>query len=335
MRPDFNKLLYERERLKNGRDRGKQGINNDNHREFSKGKAAILNDVPEDFVTDDLWVSHPYETLPTHEQRVGRKKNNKFGNENLSPLRRYLLSEVGNHWDDIYSEICKHNHKNKTINFHIFQHLFREVEIQTRIGPKGLIQYFSNRSGWQDVDDFYKRYARDRVTEKLYIHPVTKILCSAKPKKIQLKTYNWQWFRWNGSPDKRFFFENGIWYQIVFEILKREDAFFETEITRPLKKHQVDWNYIFNRPPEIDWIKVKEKKEVEFKCLHFKSSFENTLYKGKTHGCTYENLFSFWGRPMRAIGKFQLSTQDVKKHNLVERKKNADKKYRSNPRIEE
>lgn len=57
-----------------------------------------------------------------------------FG-ENLNPLRRYLLNQIGRNWDDIYSEISKNCDKESAIGNHIYEHLWsfivkpEEIEI--------------------------------------------------------------------------------------------------------------------------------------------------------------------------------------------------------------
>ena len=49
-------------------------------------------------------------------------------NENLSPLRRYLESQVGRPWDKVYSEIRANLDARKATGLHILQHLDCYVE---------------------------------------------------------------------------------------------------------------------------------------------------------------------------------------------------------------
>src|SRR4051812_28161761 len=48
-------------------------------------------------------------------------------NENLAPLRRFLLSRVGRPWDAVYGEICERINRDSAVQLHIWQHLMWEV----------------------------------------------------------------------------------------------------------------------------------------------------------------------------------------------------------------
>src|SRR5688572_17613136 len=47
----------------------------------------------------------------------------KFLNENLAPLRRFVRSRVGRPWDKVYAEICERINCNSAVQLHIWQHL--------------------------------------------------------------------------------------------------------------------------------------------------------------------------------------------------------------------
>jgi hypothetical protein len=51
--------------------------------------------------------------------------------ENLSPLYRFLISRVGEKWDDVYSEISEQIKPGSTIQEHIRVHLFDFIETKT------------------------------------------------------------------------------------------------------------------------------------------------------------------------------------------------------------
>jgi hypothetical protein len=48
-------------------------------------------------------------------------------NENLAPLRRYLLSNVGRPWDKVFSEMSRHMRLDSAVQLHIWQHVQWEV----------------------------------------------------------------------------------------------------------------------------------------------------------------------------------------------------------------
>jgi hypothetical protein len=60
-------------------------------------------------------------------------------NENLAPLRRFLVSRVGRSWDTVYSEIRTRLSPRNTIDMHVWQHLFDYV-LFARPSRKGGIQ---------------------------------------------------------------------------------------------------------------------------------------------------------------------------------------------------
>ena len=51
----------------------------------------------------------------------------KYLNENLAPLRRYLRSQVGRHWDEVYGDVCQRINRNSAVQLHIWQHLVEYV----------------------------------------------------------------------------------------------------------------------------------------------------------------------------------------------------------------
>lgn len=54
-------------------------------------------------------------------------------NENLAPLRRYLRSQVGRPWDEVYGEICRRIDRDSAVQLHVWQHLSREVCVDPHV----------------------------------------------------------------------------------------------------------------------------------------------------------------------------------------------------------
>lgn len=63
------------------------------------------------------------EDSPRQEGLKKRHRDRKWLNENLSPLERYLASQVGRPWDSVYSEICAGIDRRNTVQRHIHEHL--------------------------------------------------------------------------------------------------------------------------------------------------------------------------------------------------------------------
>jgi hypothetical protein len=83
----------------------------------------------------------------------------------LGPLHRFLISKVGQKWDDVYSEIRETLNPDSTVQIHIMGHVFQFVEINTRIDENGEIYVLG-------------RYSRYNIYGgQLYVHPETGILC--------------------------------------------------------------------------------------------------------------------------------------------------------------
>ena len=53
-------------------------------------------------------------------------------NENLAPLRRYLMKQVGRPWNKVFSEICEHLRTDSTVQEHVRRHLGDFVAIHGR-----------------------------------------------------------------------------------------------------------------------------------------------------------------------------------------------------------
>ena len=54
-------------------------------------------------------------------------------NEYLNPLKRYLRSQVGRRWDDVYSEINESSPVDSVIGAHIYQHLFQFICVRPEV----------------------------------------------------------------------------------------------------------------------------------------------------------------------------------------------------------
>lgn len=201
MRPDFNKLLCERERPRS----------KDKYCNYRKLRSF-------DVASND----EEYETLL---QREGMKKrygyDTKNFNENLNPLEGFLRARLGRNWDDVYSEICSTFDKRSVINQHILIHLFQYVEIQIA-EIDGELKYFSpyeyyESNGWKPIARGYFDYYVDprdgclmpNVGKKTH-NQINREL-AAKRKAEEAKVYR----KLNETDCLRK--EDGIWYSFTNE----------------------------------------------------------------------------------------------------------------------
>ncbi|MDP3697780.1 MAG: hypothetical protein Q8R55_07275 [Candidatus Taylorbacteria bacterium] len=86
----------------------------------------------------------------------------------IGPLKRFLQSRIGQHWDKVYSELSQSLDKRSLTGRHIWQHVWIEVERNPRIGSDGQV-----RAG----------FPYSYVVHGLYIHPKTGVLSWAGRRK--------------------------------------------------------------------------------------------------------------------------------------------------------
>lgn len=75
----------------------------------------------------------PLEELPLREP-IDRD-GNKWFDDLLGPLKRFLASRVGRPWDAVWSEICEHLDRRGLLQRHVFVHL--EAMVAVRVVRRG------------------------------------------------------------------------------------------------------------------------------------------------------------------------------------------------------
>ncbi len=84
-------------------------------------------------------------------------------NENLAPLRRYLLKQRGRLWNDVFSEICKQLDTGSTVKMHIREHLEDFIMVSIHVDANGKWLGQSRFGGVQPLDGWWPN---------LYVDPV-------------------------------------------------------------------------------------------------------------------------------------------------------------------
>lgn len=105
MRPDMAKVIVERPRHKGWAWRR------------PKGYKRNLQRAPEDGGPAREGMKRPW---------AGGQK---YLNEHLGPLRRYLDKQVGRPWDKVYSEICAHINRDSAVQDHVRDHVDEYVGV--------------------------------------------------------------------------------------------------------------------------------------------------------------------------------------------------------------
>ena len=120
MRADMHKVIVERPRWGGGRERHNRRAN------------------------------VPLEDRPTRESMRAAHTDRKSFGENLAPLRRWLRSQVGRPWGDIYSDACSVIKPDSTVRKHIKVHLLEMVERHTFL-RNGEVWCF--QCGWWNANE--------------------------------------------------------------------------------------------------------------------------------------------------------------------------------------
>jgi hypothetical protein len=85
--------------------------------------------------------------------------NRKWPNENLAPLRRFLMSNAGRPWDKVRAELLLHVDQRNAVQQHILAHVDNYVEREVRATPrkngKGVAIEYRCRwpLGWANVEE--------------------------------------------------------------------------------------------------------------------------------------------------------------------------------------
>ncbi|MGK7876109.1 MAG: hypothetical protein AB4426_23280 [Xenococcaceae cyanobacterium] len=126
----------------------------------------------------------------------------KYFSDNLGPLYGWLRSKKGQHWDDVYSELCQRLDLRTLSGQHILSHVWDYVERYVVIIDG--VPYRKH----------YPQYQIGRWRDEMYIHPDTGILCLAKkPPKPPPKKRN---DLVEIDPYHQYHKLDDIWYLITF-----------------------------------------------------------------------------------------------------------------------
>jgi len=127
-----------------------------------KGQKISLVKLTEEATTDGLL--SPYLIKP--------RNKTKWFSDCLGPLYQWLQSNVGQHWDDVYSKLCQILDITTLSGQHIVFHVWGYVE-RNAVLIDG-VPYRKNRKSYATAIPLGYGY------KQLYVHPETGILCLAK-----------------------------------------------------------------------------------------------------------------------------------------------------------
>lgn len=108
------------------------------------------------------------EQAPQREPISMHRGGSKHLNENLAPLRRFLVRRVGRKWDDVYAEICATIRPDSAVQKHVLDHL-RDM-VYTRVVERDGTLYEHGSRGVRALPEMYRRWA------PVYVCPDTGVL---------------------------------------------------------------------------------------------------------------------------------------------------------------
>jgi len=81
---------------------------------------------------DKKFKPNNFENAHQHESiKFMHASGTRYFNDNLEPLKRYLLSKVGKNWNKVHGELCSKLNKTTISGLHVFNHLFDYVALNT------------------------------------------------------------------------------------------------------------------------------------------------------------------------------------------------------------
>jgi hypothetical protein len=107
------------------------------------------------------------EDLPPKVSMQRGRNGGKWLNENLAPLRRFLVRQAGRPWNDVFSEICQVIDSRSTVKQHVRSHIEDIVAVKTKLVDGEIYE----TGGYSAV---YTPLSK--ANQALYVDPLTGVL---------------------------------------------------------------------------------------------------------------------------------------------------------------
>src|SRR5688500_5123399 len=138
--------------------------------------------------------SVPDELLPKFEGIRRPHTDRKSFGEHLGPLKRWLRSNVGRLWNEVYSEAAQVIRLDNPVRAHIRDHMFEMVQRYTFM-PVVPVWCYDSRS-WDSCELPVAQITSHSICPTFFVHPQTGILCEAamrrrKPTPTAVKDLKW------------------------------------------------------------------------------------------------------------------------------------------------
>lgn len=108
----------------------------------------------------------PFDELPRHEPMLGRwKGREKWLNEHLGPMRRFLRSNIGRPWNCVHRDLCEHVSFDNAVQGHVLAHIYEFVHLHVEVHDAATVY---SKHGW--------RRHQKLAVNSMYVCPRTGIL---------------------------------------------------------------------------------------------------------------------------------------------------------------
>ena len=287
MKKYFDKILVERPRTGGcGKERSRQ-----NRHETRR----ICKSIP----FEEDWDTPDFRGMKrVHTSKPNSYDDKKQLNENLNPLRRFLNSRIGQPWDKVYSEIMSGLNMNNAVQYHVWQHLIKFGEVQTKTYMEGNTVMASGVIGPESMTTSYGR-------EEFYVDPRDGTLRKTKkrPRYRREKEMSNSSYYDPKNPLIQFHKIGEVWYEFKFREATAEE------------KQQKSFGYMGR-----DFSNLTMKWEWKWRPLHG-DKFVKQIVDGKgfdpnhhyNHGRLWTVCEGLFGGPYLPIEKRQISSKDVRK----------------------
>lgn len=210
-------------------------------------------------------------------------------NENLAPLRRYLLSQVGRPWDKVFSEICTGIDRRNTVQQHIHQHIDDFIAIRVGVRDGELV----------DLSSGLQFPRREGIRQQLFVDPRTGLI------RVNKKYRHWRSYRSAyAEREERAQAELDARRRVLDErtlLLRMNDLWFEVKLAEmPVRREVVEGSR-------------RTKVIVE-------PRYDAVLRRETTraHDDSQERQRLYGSGDLYAVSKRQLSKREIKAHGLRE-----------------
>lgn len=182
----------------------------------------------------------PFDDSQNYESMMASHTRRKWFSDLLGPLRRWLRSQVGRPWDDVYSEACAVIKPDSVVRAHIKTHLLDYVERDTfmKAGEVWCFCHFS----WHGSNEL-PVHALNGYRHPFFVHPGTGLLCEIPSRRRErwrdksadelAKVQRWL----NDSKLLRHL--SGSWFECHMEAFPSRDIRYEGPLKFDLNTHRL------------------------------------------------------------------------------------------------